>query len=468
MKNKERLVWIILVLVLLIVTTASGLNNWIFAGDAEKTYDNLKLFNEVFNLLRTEYYDEIKVEPDKLIHGALNGMIESLDDPHTTYMSKDFFDELQTETKGEFGGVGIVIGLRDKWITVISPIDDTPAARAGLKARDKIIEIDGNTTEGFTTMDAVKMIRGDVGTSLTLTIKRESVEEPLYFTIVRGVIKLETVKSTVIDNHIGYFRIAQFSEPTSDALRKHINELRSRNIDSMIIDLRNNPGGLLSSSIEIADMFLDKGTIVSIRGRLKSQTQTFQSHEKTIAPDIPLIVLVNEGSASGSEIFAGAIKDNKRGVLIGKKTFGKGSVQTVRELPDGSGIKITTALYYTPSGESIHHIGIEPDEIVKEVEITESEIEAIKKVNEMELIKSFVRDHETYTDEDFEGLMEQLSQNNIEIKRIIVKRLIKNELEKNRIPDLIDLEYDLQLKHSVNMLKSINLFLKAKSSLTVK
>ena len=464
MKNKERLIWIFLVLILLIVTTASGLNNWIFAGDAEKTYENLKLFNEIFNLLRTEYVDESKVEPDKLIQGAVDGMIESLDDPHTAYMSKENFGELQTETKGEFGGVGIVIGVRDKWITVISPIDDTPAARAGLKAGDKIIEIDGNSTEGFTTMDAVNMIRGEVGTSLTLTIKREPVEDPLYFTVTRGVIKLETVKSEIIEDHIGYMRISQFSEPTAETLREQINDLKVQGIDSMIIDLRNNPGGLLSSAIEIADMFLEEGVIVSIRGRNRSQNQVYKAHDRTFVPDLPLIVLVNKGSASGSEIFAGAIKDNKRGILIGETTFGKGSVQTVRELPDGSGVKITTALYYTPSGSSIHDVGIEPDEVVKEVEVTKDELTGIKKIEELGLIQSFVQDHETYTEEDFENLMSQLAQQDVEIKPIIVKRLIKNEQEKDRIPDLIDLDYDLQLKHAVNMLKSINVFLKAKAS----
>ena len=464
MKNRERYIWIFLVLVLLIVSTASGLNNWIFAGDAEKTYENLKLFNEIFNLLRTEYVDESKVEPDRLIQGAVDGMISSLEDPHTDYMPKDIFGELQTETKGEFGGVGIVIGVRNKWITVISPIDDTPAARAGLKAGDKIIAINGESTEGFTTMDAVNLIRGEVGTSLTLSIKREGVEQPLNYTITRGVIKLETVKSTIIDNHIGYFRISQFSEPTAEALAQQISEIKSEGVDSIILDLRNNPGGLLSSAIEIADMFLEKGTIVSIKGRNKNQNQAYRAHERTFVPDLPLIVLVNKGSASGSEILAGAIKDNKRGVLVGETTFGKGSVQTVRELPGGSGIKITTALYYTPSGTSIHDIGIEPDEVVKEVEVTEAEIDAIKKIEELELVKNFVQEHKSYTDADLNNFMDKLASSDIQIKPIIVRRLIKNELEADTIPDLVDLDYDIQLKHAVNMLKSVNLFLKNKAS----
>jgi carboxyl-terminal processing protease len=464
MKKKERFLWVVLVIVLLVVTTASGLNSWIFAGDTEKTYDNLKLFNEVFNLLRTEYYDESKVEPDKLVKGAVDGMIKSLDDPHTDYMSKDTFGELQTETKGEFGGVGIVIGVRDKWITVISPIDETPAALAGMKAGDRIIEINTQSTEGFTTMDAVNLIRGEVGTSLTLTVKREGVEKPISFTITRGVIKLETVKSTTIDHHIGYVRISQFSEPTAEALRKQIGDLESEGIDSIILDLRNNPGGLLSSAIEISDMFLKNGIIVSVKGRNRAQNQVFRAHERTLVPELPLILLVNKGSASASEILSGAIKDNKRGILVGETTFGKGSVQTVRELPDGSGIKITTALYYTPSGVSIHEIGIKPDEQVKDVEVTQAELDAMKKLEELGLIKEFVKGHPNYTEADFTGLMEQLSKNGLEIKSIIVHRLIKNEEESGRMPDLIDLDYDVQLKHAVNMLESVTTLIKSKAS----
>ncbi|MCK5095133.1 MAG: S41 family peptidase, partial [Spirochaetes bacterium] len=364
----------------------------------------------------------------------------------------------------EFGGVGIVIGVRDSWITVISPIDDTPGARAGIKAGDKIIEINGESSEGFTTMDAVNLIRGKVGTSVNLTIRRESVQQPLHFDITRGIIQLESVKSKVIENHIGYIRISSFSEHTAEALEDHLYELTDQEVDSLIIDLRNNPGGLLSSAIQITDMFLDKGTIVSIEGRVRGQDQVYKAHERTIAPDIPIIVLVNGGSASGSEIVAGAIRDNNRGILVGTKTFGKGSVQTVRELPDGSGIRITTALYYTPSGESIHKIGIEPDEVVKEIEITEEESGAIEKINELELVKIFVKDHKKYTKNEFNNFIEQLTQKGITLKPAIVRRLIKNELEKNRIPDLIDLDYDIQLKHSVNMLKSINLFLKANAS----
>jgi len=453
MKNRERIMWISLVLVLLVVITASGLNR-IFAGDAENTYEQLRLFNEIFNLLRTEYYDEDKVKPDVLVPGAIDGMIEALEDPHTSYLPKEMYQELQTDTKGEFGGLGIVIGKRDDWITVISPIDDTPAAKKGLRSGDKIISINGETTEGFTTMDAVKLLRGKVGTSVTITIKRESVSEPFDVTIVRGVIKLETVKSTTIDDDIGYIRISQFSEPTAEALTEHLADLIGRNVESLIIDLRNNPGGLLSSVVEIADMFLEEGTIVSTKGRNAAQNQFFTARETAMVPSLPLLILVNEGSASASEIFAGAMKDNKRGILLGRKTFGKGSVQTVRELPDGSGIRITTALYYTPSGVSINTIGIEPDEIVNEIELTPEEVEAVNKLNETTIIGDFVSSTPDYSNEDVKDFTMTLRDEGFDLRPVIVRRLIKNEVEKNKMPSLVDLDYDVQLKYAVDMLRS--------------
>jgi carboxyl-terminal processing protease len=399
--------------------------------------------------------------------GAINGMIDSLNDPHTSYLDKEVFNELQTDTKGEFGGLGIVIGERDKWITVISPIDDTPAARKGLKAGDRIIAIDGQSTEGFSTMDAVRLLRGTVGTSVTITIIRPSETKPFDVTIVRGIIKLETVKSQIVDDHIGYVRISQFSEPTAEALGQHIQELQNEGVDAMIIDLRNNPGGLLSSVIEISNMFLSKGIIVSTKGRDRSQNQTFQAQRDTLVPDTPLVVLVNEGSASASEIFAGAIRDNHRGMLIGEKTFGKGSVQTVRELPDGSGIRITTALYYTPSGVSIHEVGIEPDEVVEGIELTTDELEYVEQISEEGIIETFVEEHpefrDSFDERTFESLMKDLEDRGMNIRPVIVRRLVRNELEKNELPPLIDLDFDVQLRYAIQKLNSHSVLTKSDS-----
>jgi len=459
MKKRERLVWIGIVCILLIVTTASGINNWILAGDSNRAYEQLRLFNEIFNLLRTEYYDEEKVTSENLVPGAITGMINALDDPHTSYLTKDIFNELQTDTRGEFGGLGIVIGKRDEWITVIAPIDDTPAARKGIMAGDKIIAIDGDTTEGFSTMDAVRLLRGKVGTSVTITILRDSESGPFDVTIVRGIIKLETVKSEIVDEHIGYIRISQFSEPTADALAEHLDDLGDQGVDSLIIDLRNNPGGLLSSVVTISDMFLTRGIIVSTKGRDRAQNQTFHAEKDVLIPDTPLIVLVNEGSASASEIFAGAMRDNNRGMIVGEKTFGKGSVQTVHELPDGSGIRITTALYYTPSGESIHEVGIEPDEIVNDVELTTEELEVIEKMEDEKIVEAFVLEHpefeESFDNAVFESFMKELEKEGLGIRPVILRRLIRNELEIDEIPSLIDLDYDIQLKHAVDMMNSM-------------
>jgi carboxyl-terminal processing protease len=295
-------------------------------------------------------------------------------------------------------------------------------------------------------------------------VKREDEEEPLTFTIVRGVIQLETVKSTVIDEHIGYIRISQFSEPTGQALREQLMDLETQGVDSLIIDLRNNPGGLLSSVIEITDMFLNNGTIVSTRGRDKSQNQVFSSRRSALFPEIPLVVLVNEGSASASEIFAGALKDNDRGVLVGKKTFGKGSVQTVRELPDGSGIRITTALYYTPSGVSIDNVGIEPDRVVEEIKLTKEETEALNRLNELDIVEEYVETHERDSEGAFDRLMGRLRAENITLRPIIVRRLIRNERERNQIPSLVDLDYDIQLQQAVEILEDSDQLSKLKAS----
>jgi len=464
MKKRERLIWIVIVVFILIVTTASGLHHWIFAKDNDKTYEQLRLFNEVFNLLRTEYYDPKKASTENLINGAIGGMIKSLDDPHTSFLDKELFNELQTDTNAQFGGLGIVIGIRDSWITVIAPIDDTPASRVGIKAGDKIIEIEGKSTEGYTTMDAVRLLRGKVGTKVNITVKRESVKKPLHFTITRGLIKIETVKSELIDNHIGYVRISQFSEPTPEAFMSHVLKLKDQGANSFIIDLRNNPGGLLSSVIQIADMLLDHGIIVSTKGRDPKDYKVYKARKGSLVDDMPIIIMINGGSASASEILSGAIKDNHRGILVGTKSYGKGSVQTVRRLPSDVGIRITTALYYTPSGKSIDKIGIKPDEMVKSVEITEDDMKKIKTIDEKKIIKGFLERHALPTDRDYNGLYNLLEKDKLSLKPIIVRRLVKNELESNKIPSLVDLNYDVQLRHAVNMLKVVGTLLKKKAS----
>ncbi len=342
----------------------------------EGVYEKLKLFTEVMEIVQREYVEEVK--PEDLIIGAIQGMLQSLD-PHSSYLTPDMFKELQVETKGSFGGLGIEIGIRDGILTVISPIEDTPAWRAGIKAGDKIIKIDGEPTKGLSLMECVKRLRGPKGTKVTITIMREGFTEPKDFTIVRDIIKIKSVKARKLENGFVYLRIAQFQERTADDFSKAIEDLeKETKIRGMVLDLRSNPGGLLNQAVEIADFFLDKGVIVTVKGRGEERME-FRAKEEGTLPHWPVVVLVNHGSASASEIVAGALQDYGRAVIMGRRTFGKGSVQTIIPLEDGSGIRLTTARYFTPKGRSIQEKGIEPDITLEHVEIVrDGEDPAIK------------------------------------------------------------------------------------------
>lgn len=330
------------------------------------TYKSLRTFNEILDMVGKNYVEP--VPSDKLIEGAINGMIKSLD-PHSTYMTEEMYKELEVETRGSFGGVGIEITLVKDILTVVSPIEDTPAYKAGVKAADQIIKINGDSTKDITIMDAVKKLRGKKGTNVTITIVREGLEKPLDIELTRDTIVVKSVKSKIYNKDIGYLRIASFQEHTGDDLAKALNEINPKDkpLAGIIIDMRNNPGGLLNQSIEVSDLFLKKGTIVSTRGRSKSMESKASAKDDGNEPSCPIIVLVNEGTASASEIVSGALQDNKRAVILGTQTFGKGSVQTVIPLEDGSALKLTTAKYYTPSGRSIQAEGITPDIVVKPV-----------------------------------------------------------------------------------------------------
>ncbi len=335
-----------------------------FSGDISaresNSYEPLKLFADVLSVVQRNYVEE--VDSKEAIYGAINGMLSSLD-PHSSFMPPDSFREMQVETKGRFGGVGIEITMKEGILTVISPIEDTPAFRGGIKAEDVIVKIDGELTKGMTIMEAVKKMRGKKGTKVVLSIARNSEKELLDFSIIRDIIKIRSVKYEVIDENYGYIRVTQFQEKTTDdftsALKKM--EKQSGGLKGLILDLRNNPGGLLNQAVHMSDVFISSGLIVYTNGRLSSQKMEFVAKDDGTEPDYPVVVLVNAGSASASEIVAGALQDTGRGVIVGTKTFGKGSVQTILPLEDGSGIRITTARYYTPSGRSIQAEGILPD-----------------------------------------------------------------------------------------------------------
>lgn len=346
-------------------------------------YQELKLFSDVVSVIQSSYVRE--ATPQEIIYGAINGMLTGLDS-YSQFMPPDIYKEMQVETKGEFGGIGIVIGVRNGLLIIISPIEDTPGYRAGVKAGDVIAEINGKSTKKLTLMEAVKKLRGPKGTKVSIGIAREGEKKLLYFDIVREVIKIKNIKNArVLDDNIGYVRIVHFNQNVFPELKKEISSLLEKKIDGLIVDVRNNPGGLLGACVKITDLFLPKGKlIVSTKGRKKGQNITFVSKTEALYPmDLPLVVLINGGSASASEIFAGAIQDWHRGIILGTKSFGKGSVQTVIPLSDGSGIRLTTAKYYTPNGRCINEVGLIPDvilEMTKEekVELVEARIEAIE------------------------------------------------------------------------------------------
>lgn len=326
-------------------------------------YEELKVFTEAFSIIKRNYVDEVKTKD--LIYSAIKGMMGSLD-PHSGFLTPEAYKEMQVETKGEFGGIGIQIGIKDNALTVIAPIEDTPAFRAGIKAGDRIIKINGESTRDMSLMDAVNKMRGPKGTKVTITIMREGWESPKDFTLIRDIIHIKSVKSKVVEKGVGYIKLSHFQEQTANDLSIALRELvEKEKITSLILDLRNNPGGLLQSAVEVADQFLEPGKlVVFIKGRTGEKVEYFT---EGIRPNykLPLVVLVNHGSASASEIVAGALKDHRRAIILGTTTFGKGSVQNIIPLSDGSGLRLTTAKYYTPQGISIHGEGITPDIIVK-------------------------------------------------------------------------------------------------------
>jgi carboxyl-terminal processing protease len=330
-------------------------------------YSQIELYSYTLSTIMSDYVDEQKSKD--LIYGSLKGMLATLD-PHSQFLDPDEYKELKTETQGKFGGLGIEISIRDGLLTVISPIEDTPAWKAGIKSGDRIVKIDDELTREMTLSDAVKRLRGKPGTDINLVVFRESESKIHEFKITREVISIQDVKDVqVLTDNIGYIRLTEFREDSAQEFRKALDDLKTQKADALIVDLRNNPGGLLNVAIKITEEFLSEGKlIVSTKGRRVAQhTETYSTNRSHVI-DWPVVVLINEGSASGSEIFAGALKDNKRAIVVGEKSFGKGSVQSVLPLPDGSGLRLTTSKYFTPSGESIHGKGIEPDIVVKYID----------------------------------------------------------------------------------------------------
>lgn len=350
-----------LIIVALVMGVLIG-KGWQQTGHATETYEELRTFSEVLAQIQKHYVDETK--PKDLVQGAIRGMLATLD-PHSAFMTPDMYKEMQVETKGEFGGVGIQIGIKENRLAVIAPIEGTPAFRAGIKAGDYITKVNDDPTKDLTLMDAVQKMRGPKGTKVNLTVQREGTEGPLVFTLVRDTIKIESVKSKVIDETIGYVRLSQFQESTGKDLGRVIKDFRQQKLQGTILDLRNNPGGLLTSAVDVTEQFVGNGKLIVYTKSREGKKDEWFSKNKEQLDEAPMIVMVNEGSASASEIVAGALQDWERALIVGATTFGKGSVQTILPLSDGSGLRLTTAKYYTPKGRSIQSTGITPDIVVK-------------------------------------------------------------------------------------------------------
>ncbi len=349
----------LIILILLTIFFAIESN----ANQTDNLYKKLDLFSDVLETLNNEYVDQ--VDENKVLDAAINGMLQSLD-PYSSYMSPENFRNMNAETKGEFGGLGIEITMQAGLVKVISPIEGTPADKAGIKAGDFIIRINDAQVKGLNLFEAVSMMRGKAGTKINLVIRRENVDDELKFTLTRAIIKIREVSAEVKLNSIGYIRLRAFNQKSHNQLKEKIKSFKSKRLNGYILDLRNNPGGLLSQAIKISDMFLDSGEIVSTRGRDKTDIKIFNAKKGDMIDGLPLIVLINKGSASASEIVSGALKDHKRAIILGETSFGKGSVQSIIPLTNRGALRLTTAKYYLPSGSSISEVGVSPDITVKE------------------------------------------------------------------------------------------------------
>src|SRR5574337_66796 len=355
----------VLVIVAIFTFTSWGLSQRVVAVP-NSTYENLKLFTDVLGIVQENYAEPVNAKD--IMYNAIRGMVKGLD-PHSSFMTPEEYNDMQIDTKGSFGGIGIEIGMKDSVLTVVAPIEDTPAFKAGLLAGDKIVKIGDKWTKDMALGEAVNLMRGPKDTPVTIHIMRDGFTEPKPFTINRAVIKVKSVKYRTLEDGIGYVRLSQFQENTTDELEKALKDPASksnRTMKGLVLDLRNNTGGLLQEAVSVSNEFLDSGLIVYTKGRAAGQDMTFNADASKSQPDYPMIVLVNNGSASASEIVAGALQDHKRALILGTGTFGKGSVQTIIPLSDGSALRLTTSKYYTPSGRSIQAKGIEPDIVVGE------------------------------------------------------------------------------------------------------
>ena len=404
----------------------------VFADEKEDVYKHLNLFGEAFEKIKNNYVEEVEVKD--LIESAIEGMLNSLD-PHSTFLNNDELNELKIQTKGEFGGLGIEVTLENGLVKVISPIDDTPAERAGIKSGDLITHIDEEAVMGLSLSEAVSLMRGKVGSKINLTIKRR--DQSLKIEIVRAIIELKSVKYSLEDN-IGYIRVSSFNQKVDEEIKKAIKQMQGNNknkIVGYVLDLRNNPGGLLDQAVNVTDIFLARGEIVSTRGRKKSDGSRYNAVKNDLIDGLPLVVLINQGSASASEIVAGALQDHKRAIIMGTKSFGKGSVQTILPSGENVAIKLTTARYYTPSGKSIQKTGIDPDILVEQSEVKP------------------IQDTQSRKESDLRGAMENDQNNSKETNNKKVNEDQNNESVDYQLARAIDLILALNILNNQSLVE---------------
>ncbi len=449
-KLSRKKIWLTVSIVLTVALFACLYNGLMASAATKEAYEKLKLFADVLDIVEKNYVEEVKT--GDLIYGSIKGMLETLD-PHSSFMTPDDFKELQVETKGVFSGIGTEITLKDGILTIVSPIEGTPAYKAGLKAGDRILKIDGKMTKNMSLTEAVKKLRGPRGTKVTISILREGWPEIKDFALVRDVIPLHSVKHKSLEEGYGYVRIINFQDKTSQDLKSALDDLEQQNkpLKGLILDLRNNPGGLLDQAVKVADEFMEEGIIVYTDGRIKSQNVRFTAHKGEKPHPYPIIVLVNEGSASASEIVAGALQDHKKAIILGAQTFGKGSVQTVIPLDDGSGLRLTTARYYTPGGRSIQAKGITPDIIVvSQFNLHKEQMKKIKILREKDLEHHIKNDREEVEPETPPDIGEEEEKPDTDKDK-------KDDKDAGKTS-----EEDMQLNRALQILKSWEIFSKIK------
>jgi carboxyl-terminal processing protease len=468
MKTNDRYTWIGVSLFIVVFALAATFAPTLLAQQMDSNTQNyINRIEYAFNFILKNYVDEIP--PEELYEGAMKGLFESLDDPYSYYLTKSDMEDISDTTTGKFGGVGLYISKpaepeetddpdapKNRFVNVVAPIEDTPAYRAGIHAGDLITKIEGESTEDLTIDEVVDRLRGEPGTTVQVTIRRGK-NITFKVDLKRAIVEIPTIKHAMIeDSSIGYIRIIQFTPYTDKRLEEALSELESKGYESLIVDVRGNPGGLLQSVTDVMDFFLDEGLIVSTRSRIPQENEEYRADSSVQVPkDIPIAVLIDEGSASASEILAGAFDDSGRGALIGETTFGKGSVQRIIPFGQG-GFKLTISRYFTPDGVNIDKVGIEPNVTVKDPELSETENAALKRIFEENLIKNFVDKNPEASEEERQAFIDRLQRDeNLDLTDRQLGRLLRNEYHRRMdFPPVYDLEYDRQLQKAVELIKT--------------